>query len=258
MPSSKNYVRDYKREYQTSLARGERQGHVLRLRARRLEMKKGLVKPHDHKDVDHIKPISRGGNNSTGLRVESEHKNRSYARTGRGAIRMADGGLVGSAADALKNREASIDAQVDRAVKPPPQPSPLTQGAATPPATTSMPVDPLTAQLEAKQRAAKAAPPPQKPGVVERVKKFLGMQDGGYVYPEDNMLDTNQLMSRPSSDATRMAHGGKVPGKGRGDKIHIMGEPGEYMLPKDTVQAVGVPMLDALREATHKGAVRPK
>lgn len=92
MPSSPGYKRDYKQERKTAIARGEtgghNSGHSLRLRARRLEMKRGLVHPHDGKDVDHKKPISKGGGNTPGnFRVESAHKNRSYARTKTGAIK---------------------------------------------------------------------------------------------------------------------------------------------------------------------------
>jgi hypothetical protein len=88
MPSPKGYVRDYKQEEKTAAARGEQKGHTMRLRARRLEMKRGLVKPHDGKDVDHITPVSKGGGNDpSNFRVESAHKNRSYARTKTGAIK---------------------------------------------------------------------------------------------------------------------------------------------------------------------------
>lgn len=223
MASPPGYHRNYKREYQTSLARGERRGHIMRLRARRLEVKRGAVKPHDNKDVDHRVPISKGGSNKTSnFRVESEHKNRSFPRTHRGAIKMADGGLVTNAADALKNREASIDAQIDKAVKGPP-PAPAKPAA---PAGPSMPVDPLTAQLEAKAKAAKAAPSPPAPSLLDRMKKAIGME-----------------------------HGGKVPGKGSGDKVPIMGEPGEFMMPKDSVKKIGVAKLEMMRKATHKGAV---
>jgi hypothetical protein len=64
----------------------------LRLRARRLEMKKGLVHPHDGKDVDHKLPVSKGGTDTPGnLRVVSAHYNRSYKRTRTGAIKGKDG-----------------------------------------------------------------------------------------------------------------------------------------------------------------------
>jgi hypothetical protein len=74
------------------LARGERTSHTLRLRARRIEVKAGAVHPHDGKDVDHIDPLSKGitgrnPNAPSDLRVESAKKNRSYARTSKGAIK---------------------------------------------------------------------------------------------------------------------------------------------------------------------------
>jgi hypothetical protein len=86
MPSSPNYVRDYKQERKTALARGERKGNILRKRARRLALKKGMVKKGQ--DVDHKTPISKGGGNGKGnLRAQSPGKNRSFARTKSGAIK---------------------------------------------------------------------------------------------------------------------------------------------------------------------------
>lgn len=83
MPSSPDYVRDYTQETKTSLARGERPKNILRKRARRLMVKKGLVKPGQ--DVDHIDPLAHGikstSNDLSDLRAESAHKNRSYPRT---------------------------------------------------------------------------------------------------------------------------------------------------------------------------------
>ena len=82
MPSSPGYKRNYKQEELTAKRRGEDKGNAERHKARRLEMKKGLVHVGDGKDVDHITPIVRGGKTVPGnLRVESAHKNRSYART---------------------------------------------------------------------------------------------------------------------------------------------------------------------------------
>lgn len=96
MPSSPNYKRNYAQEYKTAKARGETGGHTSphseRLRARRLAMKKGLVRPHDHKDLDHKVPLSKGGANTpANERVTSEHFNRSYHRTHSGAIKGKDG-----------------------------------------------------------------------------------------------------------------------------------------------------------------------
>jgi hypothetical protein len=89
MPSSSNYVRDYTEEAKTAKARGENVRNAERHKARRLEMKKGLVHVGDGKDVDHIKPLSKGGapTSTKNLRVISAHKNRSYARTSKGAIK---------------------------------------------------------------------------------------------------------------------------------------------------------------------------
>lgn len=88
MPSSPGYKRNYTQERKTSLARGERESHTLRERARRIEVKKGLVAPHDGKQVDHKKPLSKGGVNSKGnLRVQTAHQNESYPRTKTGAIK---------------------------------------------------------------------------------------------------------------------------------------------------------------------------
>ena len=44
-------------------------------------VKEGKVKRHDGKDVDHIKPLSKGGKNTeSNARVESVHANRSFHR----------------------------------------------------------------------------------------------------------------------------------------------------------------------------------
>lgn len=92
MPSSPNYVRDYKQEAKTALARGERPKNIERKRARRLMVRKGLVKPHDGKDVDHTTPLSEGGAKSGGkstanLRVRDDNANRSFARNPDGSMK---------------------------------------------------------------------------------------------------------------------------------------------------------------------------
>ena len=63
MPSSKNYVRDYKQEYKTAKKRGEvgtgsGSGNAKRHRLRREMLKLGMVKPGQ--DVDHKKPAYVG------------------------------------------------------------------------------------------------------------------------------------------------------------------------------------------------------
>lgn len=89
MPSSPNYVRDYKQEKKTSDARGEKPKRAARVRNRRALEKKGMVKPGDGKDIDHKKPISKGGalEDPKNLRVVSAHKNRSFPRKPDGSMK---------------------------------------------------------------------------------------------------------------------------------------------------------------------------
>lgn len=89
MPSSPNYVRDYKQEHKTAKARGERGGHMSddtkRRKLRRLALKKGMVKPGQ--DLDHKVPLSKGGSNTlANARAESPHTNRSFPRRSDGSM----------------------------------------------------------------------------------------------------------------------------------------------------------------------------
>ena len=92
MPSSPGYVRNIKQEYKTAVARGEKAGgangaDAKRHRARYEATKLGMVKPGDGKDLDHKKPISKGGSNSpSNFRVESKHANRSFPRNSDGSM----------------------------------------------------------------------------------------------------------------------------------------------------------------------------
>lgn len=88
MPSAPGYVRDIKQEEKTAKARGDGVRNAERHKARRLAVKKGLVRPGDGKDVDHVKPLDKGGApvELSNLRVESEHANRSFPRTATGAM----------------------------------------------------------------------------------------------------------------------------------------------------------------------------
>jgi hypothetical protein len=91
MPSSPGYVRDLKQEYKTAKARGEiGTGHdsknAERHRARRLALKKGLVKPGQ--DWDHIEPLSKGGSNKlSNGRARSPHANRGFPRNSDGSMK---------------------------------------------------------------------------------------------------------------------------------------------------------------------------
>lgn len=81
MPSSKNYVRDYKQEYKNYHASSEQKKKRASRNAARSEMEKsGKVRKGDGKDVAHRDNNPK--NNSKGnLAVQSKAKNRSFART---------------------------------------------------------------------------------------------------------------------------------------------------------------------------------
>lgn len=89
MPSSPNYKRDYTQEKRTSDARGEKPKRAARNRARLVMMKEGLVKKGDGKDVDHKKPLSKGGaaTKRANLQVKDDSANRSFPRKKDGSMK---------------------------------------------------------------------------------------------------------------------------------------------------------------------------
>lgn len=89
MPSAPGYVRDIKQEKRTAKKRGDIAKDNLRKRARRLMVKKGLVKPNDGKDIDHTTALSKGGDplNASNLRVKSASDNRSFPRNPDGSMK---------------------------------------------------------------------------------------------------------------------------------------------------------------------------
>jgi len=76
-------ARDYKAEYANYQGSEEqKKKRALRNAARAKLAKAGKVHKGDGKDVDHKKPLAKGGTNAPGnLRVQSKSKNRSFART---------------------------------------------------------------------------------------------------------------------------------------------------------------------------------
>ena len=79
-----NKKRPYKKEYEQQKARGEHENRMERQRARRAMDKEGVDRDkngkadkREGKDVSHNKPLSKGGTNKDGVRVESPNKNRS-------------------------------------------------------------------------------------------------------------------------------------------------------------------------------------
>ncbi len=88
MPSSPGYKRDIAQETKTSNERGEKPKRAARNRARYKLEKLGMVKKGDGKDVDHAKPISKGGSNAkSNLRVKSAGANRSFPRKPDGSMK---------------------------------------------------------------------------------------------------------------------------------------------------------------------------
>ncbi|UMO76043.1 HNHc domain containing protein [Planktothrix phage Pra-JY27] len=90
MPSSPGYRRDLKQEYATQKARGEVGGsdspNSKRKRLRRQAEKAGMVRKGQ--DLDHIKPLSKGGANTlSNARPAAPSKNRSVARKPDGSLR---------------------------------------------------------------------------------------------------------------------------------------------------------------------------
>lgn len=75
-------ARNYKKEYENYQGKPDQiKKRAMRNAARDEMAKKGKVKKGDGMDVDHTKPLVKGGNNNTGLRVVPKSKNRSFART---------------------------------------------------------------------------------------------------------------------------------------------------------------------------------
>jgi len=74
--------RDYKKERKYDSKPEVKARRAARNRARYKLMKEGKVRKGDGKDVDHKKPLSKGGSTKrSNLRVKPASKNRSYART---------------------------------------------------------------------------------------------------------------------------------------------------------------------------------
>ena len=68
-------VRDYKHEYALQKKRGDIEGFLERQKARRLFDKKKIDR--SGKDIDHIKPIRKGGLTTVGnLRLRDRSKNK--------------------------------------------------------------------------------------------------------------------------------------------------------------------------------------
>lgn len=83
MPSSKGYKRSYRDEYDRYQGTEEQKRNRAKRNAARRDMEEaGKVHTGDGKDVDHKKPLAKGGGNGkSNLRVQSKSANRSFRRT---------------------------------------------------------------------------------------------------------------------------------------------------------------------------------
>jgi len=81
MPTPK-HKRDYKKEYKRDHAsRKAKKDRAARVKARREAIRKGTVSKGDAMEVDHIKPLSKGGSNRpSNRRVVTRKQNRRKAR----------------------------------------------------------------------------------------------------------------------------------------------------------------------------------
>jgi len=90
MPFQTNGVRNYKKElnWEKTSKPKRVKDRAARNKARAIMEKAGKVSKGDGKDVDHKKPISKGGSTTkSNLRVQSASKNRSYPRKKNGAMK---------------------------------------------------------------------------------------------------------------------------------------------------------------------------
>jgi hypothetical protein len=81
-----NKQRPYKKEYEQQVARGEHADRMERQKARREMDKNGVDRKG--KDIDHKKPLSKGGSNSkSNLRLVTPSENRSFKRNSDGSVK---------------------------------------------------------------------------------------------------------------------------------------------------------------------------
>jgi hypothetical protein len=78
-------MRDYKQEYKTQVKRDELPNRMERQKARRKLDAEGVNRKG--KDVAHVKALSKGGSNATGIKLQSPSKNRSFKRNSDGSMK---------------------------------------------------------------------------------------------------------------------------------------------------------------------------
>ena len=85
MATKRNYAQEYANYDGTEAVKKKR---AQRNKARRMLEREGVVHKGDGMDVDHKKPLSKGGTTTrSNLKAVSASANRSYKRTAKGAIK---------------------------------------------------------------------------------------------------------------------------------------------------------------------------
>lgn len=89
MPYQSNGKRDYKKEYDKYHSSEEqKKNRAARNTARRQSNSAGVTSKGDGKDVDHKRPLSKGGSNAKeNRRIVKASTNRSFARNKDGSIK---------------------------------------------------------------------------------------------------------------------------------------------------------------------------
>ena len=85
MATKRNYAQEYANYDGTEMVKKKR---AQRNKARRMLEREGVVHKGDGKDVDHKKPLSKGGTTTrSNLKAVPASQNRSYKRTSKGTIK---------------------------------------------------------------------------------------------------------------------------------------------------------------------------
>jgi len=183
----------------------------------------GATTPLQSAGADAARVLSNVGNAMTGgmATVAGRGIADAAARFG-----LADGGMISS----IQNMRGARDRAIEAAVNPSMAATPATPAAASKPAPVAPAPEPDDAALGI--HIPKPAPVPKpvpKKGLFGL--GILGLADGGAAY----------------------VRGGPVvgPGTGTSDSIPARLSAGEYVLPADTVRAIGKEKLDAVKNATH-------
>lgn len=89
MPFQINGKRNYKAEDKWDANhKNRKEQRAERMVARRAAVASGIISKHSPKQIDHIKPLSKGGSNKpSNTRAISAHANESYRRNANGSIK---------------------------------------------------------------------------------------------------------------------------------------------------------------------------